>query len=133
MMSIEDMYKLTGSMSTQWGVEGYHLPVNHFDAARQIKEREYLAQKKGGKNKGYITKKYGVFDLVYKINKDRPGPGAYNIESEFHNAPKDQKKINKKNLPPKKTYIENIFIEQKIRPNNRCGTAYAAYSSKFGC
>ena len=115
-MSIENMYKLTGSMSTQWGIEGYHLPVNHVDAARQIKDREYLEQKKGGKNKGYITKKYGVFDLVYKINKDRPGPGAYNIESEFHGPPKDQKKINKKNLPGKKSYIEMIISEQEKRP-----------------
>lgn len=45
--TVEHMYQLANRMETNWGIEGYEAAKKYADPARQIKEREYLTQKKG--------------------------------------------------------------------------------------
>jgi hypothetical protein len=54
------MYKTVNRQNSDWGTEGYQVPVLYFDHMKQLKEKEYIeAQKKGKfeKAKLYVTKR----------------------------------------------------------------------------
>ena len=58
---MQDMYDLTRGHTSDWGLEGYEVPVNHFDS---------------------VKKKYN--DDMYLINigkKKKPRPGPVNMEA----------------------------------------------------
>ena len=49
MINISDMFQATAHANEKWGVEGYKVPIRHFDYAQQKIDKEYAAARKAAK------------------------------------------------------------------------------------
>ena len=104
------MYKISTRTNAVWGVEGYEVPRQYIDPAKQILDRNFLTQKKGQKNTKYVTKRgHYLNDLIKQHDKD-PAPNAYKIEHKWVD-PNQAKKIKIPAPKDKNTYIDVIYRE----------------------
>ena len=112
-MTIDQMFALSNRFNSAWGIEGYEVPKKYCDPIQQIKEREYLKQKKGQKPKNAPTKRGNFLDDITKLTKHVPGPQKYDVTIRWVPEGKDKKRP--KSAPTQRvTYITEIFrIAQK--------------------
>ncbi len=104
------MFNFSRKENNFFGIEGYDIVKKYCDPLKNIKEREFLTQKKGRKNKGKIVMKFHQ-----EKNSNNPAPNAYNIVKPWvQTKEKRSESLNSKarNLS-KNSYIDQIFNEAK--------------------
>lgn len=101
------MYDVTTRADRTLGIQGYEVIKKYQDPIEQIKQREYLTQKKGLPSKKYLTRRGSFLDNIYvKDPKKYPYPVHYNVVPKWLEAkPKDAKKGPK---IERKTFIDDI-------------------------
>lgn len=94
-----------------WGISGYKVPRQYYDA-KQIK-----AEREGVQNKGTPKplKKGDYLTETVKNASKIPGPNQYEIVKPWFDA-KKQKQSPSKSVGKRKTFLEEIEIEGKKRP-----------------
>ena len=120
------MFNFSKKGNNLFGIEGYDIVKKYCDPLKNIKEREFLTQKKGQKNKGKILKKFHE-----EKNSNNPAPNAYNIVKPWVHAKEKRSKsvIDKAKSSSKNTYIDQIFSEAKRTKSPGPG-AYEPYGKE---
>ena len=109
-LSVRDMFIYSRKPHDLFGIVGYDVPKKYCDPLKNMKDREYLNQKKGQKSKAKIKDKY--FDSKPKVS---PGPNVYNIMKPWVDEKEKRSKsvLSKTRNVSKYTYIDKIFLEAK--------------------
>ena len=90
---IMDMYRYSKLPNTDYGLEGYDTPVQHFDHALKKKNDELWKLNSQGKRKkgppiDMKAKRGGLTDVIEARAKATPGPWVYDIKTEWIHGPK---------------------------------------------
>jgi len=106
---IRDMYNISMRQNAGWGIEGYEVPKQYPDARKLQEVREGKEKKKAPRE----LKKADYLTEAVRFAKDIPGP-QYEIVKPW--AVENKNKAPPKNVANRKTYIDLITQEQKLRP-----------------
>ena len=116
-MPVDEMFSISRRTNAAWGIEGYEVPKEYLDPAKQLQDREYIKNQKnkGRKNKMYVTKKGHFLQDLEKVYGKFPAPNHYKTEYKWLEAkPKDKKP--KKVIPKNKgTFLDAISNEYTLK------------------
>ena len=110
------MYKITIKNNEAFGIDGYSVPIDHFDYMKIVKAKEYQKQKKGEKFKGHLIKRGHFLEDLIKMKKFVPGP-QYNVLPPLPDLKKiGQIEKKKKEHGNKKSFLDEITNSTKFVP-----------------
>lgn len=69
------IYSYDRGLNKTWNIPEYKVPRQYLDPVLQTKQREWASQKKGEKDRKYVTKRGFYMDYDIKIASGIPGSG----------------------------------------------------------
>ena len=121
--NLKDMYKIVAREHTNWGISGYQVPKDYFDAVKHKEQRliEDAQLKRKNHNetklKLHITKRGSYIEDELKLQSSKDiSPLSYKLIDTWDRTAEAGKNVTKKAVAHRETYIDSIFKEHKLRP-----------------
>lgn len=74
-ISPQTIYNYDHGLNITWNIPQYKIPREYLDPVLQTKQRQWASQKKGDKDRKYVTKRGFYMDYDIKIASSIPGSG----------------------------------------------------------